>query len=180
MKPLKTGIYALSLISLSVACQANAEASYAKPFSVGIGSYALIVSADESGYEDDEFSGFQLNAAYAFSDMVAGKFTYYNTEHDDWSDLENNGFDLVGYFGTGLLNEGFKAYIGGGVYRETWEVSSFDETFSGFQLNGGIGYHWPSVTLDLTLGIRSTGEYEDFAEIDTTAMSSSLSIGYRF
>ncbi|WP_394175785.1 outer membrane beta-barrel protein [Thalassotalea litorea] len=183
MNQCKTGIFALSLSTLFLTQTVNAEALLnPKPFSVGIGSYALVVSADDSDYDDDDFSGFQVNASYAFSDNFAGKLTYYSLEHDDWSDLENSGFDLVGYFGTGLLNDGFKAYVGGGVYRETWEIGGFDfdETFSGFQLNGGIGYHWPAVTLDLTLGLRSTGDYEDFAGIDATAVTSSLSIGYRF
>ncbi|TLU67225.1 hypothetical protein FE810_02785 [Thalassotalea litorea] len=183
MNQFKAGIYALGISTLLFAQSASAEQlTNPKHFSLGIGSYALVVSADDSDFDDDDFSGFQLNASYAINDNFAGKLTYYSLEHDDWSDLENSGFDLVGYFGTGLLNDGFKAYIGGGAYRETWDISGFDfdESFSGFQLNGGIGYHWPAVTLDLTLGLRSTGDYEDFAGIDATAVNSSLSIGFRF
>ncbi|QDP02314.1 outer membrane beta-barrel protein [Thalassotalea sp. PS06] len=181
MTYLKAGSATLLVFSLFFSLKLQAMTDD-KPYSLGIGSYALTISADDSGYEDDDFSGLLLNATYAFNDNVGARFNYYTLEHDDWSDLENDGFDILGYYGTGLLSEGFKAYIGGGVYRETWEVSGtdFDESFSGFQLNGGIGYHWPAVTIDLTLALRSTGDYEDFAEIDTSAIASALSIGFRF
>mgnify|MGYP005991696981 CR=1 FL=1 len=151
-----------------------------KQWSVGIGSYALVI--DDEDYGDDEFTGLTLSSTYAFSDEFAMRGSYYSLEHDDWSALEVTGFDIVGYWGTGLMSEGFKAYIGGGVYHESLEVENVDESFSGAQLNGGIGYNWESVALDLSLGIRTVGDYEDFADdnADLTAVTSSLTISYRF
>lgn len=91
--------------------------------------------------------------------------------------------NCVAFYVTGLLSEGFKAYIGSGFYSETLEIGSFDEDFSGAQINGGIGYNWEQVSLELSIGIRSTGDYEGFVDdsgTDVTAVSSALTVSYRF
>lgn len=157
-----------------------------KNWNVGIGTYALTVDADVDGYGEDDYSGFTLSTAYAFSDDIGLRVQYYDMEHDDLSSLEVSGFDANVFYGTGLLNEGFKAYIGGGFYTESHEIESFDEDVSGMQISGGLGYNWEKVSLELALNIRSTGDYEDFVEDaggdtgDVTAVSSSLIFSFRF
>ena len=60
-----------------------------------------------------------------------------------------------------------------------------DEKFRGVQLNGGLGYNWEVIALDFVLGIRETGDYEDFGQdsgisTDVTAVSGSLILSARF
>lgn len=155
-----------------------------KRFSAGIGTYALNLSYNNAS--DDEFSGFGLSAVYAFTDQFAIRGEYYSLEHDQLSTLDVSGIDLVAYLGTGLATQGFKAYIGGGLFNETWEIGFFEEKFSGLQINGGIGYNWDAVALDFVLGIRDSGDYEDFifrslsVTTDATAVSGSLILSARF
>ncbi|KGJ92193.1 outer membrane beta-barrel protein [Thalassotalea sp. ND16A] len=176
---------AMALANTAVAADTNTTqqtVNDVKHWNVGVGTYALVIDDEDEG--DDDFTGFGLSATYAFSDKVAIRGEYYSLEHDDESKLEVSGFDLVAYYGTNLMSPGFKAYIGGGVYSESLEYSSFDvdEDFSGVQLNGGIGYNWEMVSLDFVLGLRSVGDYEDFAgdSADLSAATSSLIISARF
>ena len=93
---------------------------------------------------------------------------------------------MVGYFGTGLATQGFKAYIGGGIFSEEWESPARTENFGGLQLNGGIGYNWDVVALDFVLGIRDPSDYEEFIQrvlfvsTDAAAVSGSLILSARF
>ncbi|KGJ88080.1 hypothetical protein ND16A_2633 [Thalassotalea sp. ND16A] len=188
----KMSIYlALSLAS-ALSCQALAEqpeqaaAEPLKQWNVGIGSYATTINVDGNhGDEDLDFSGLNLAGTYAFNDNVAIRAGYYSLDFDDDSELESSGLDLLAYYGTGFATEGFKAYIGGGFFTDTWEAEGEDEDFSGIQLNGGIGYNWEFVSLELMLGIRSADDYADFIEDlggngDVTAISSSLLLSARF
>jgi len=139
------------------------------------------VVIDFDGEENDDFTGFNLSSTYAYSDNVAVRVQYYSLAHDDFSELDLAGFDAVAFYGTGLLSKGFKAYIGGGFFSESMENEYFDEDFSGAQINGGIGYNWDAISLELSVGIRSTGDYEDFVdESDVTAISCALTVSYRF
>ena len=171
-----------SLLSLNVQ-SGDAE----KKFSLGVGSYALTVAYENPVVgSDDEFGGLGLVGTYAFTDSFAIRGEYYSLGHDQVSSLKARGFDLVGHIGTRLATQGFKAYVGGGLFSETWEFFSAEEDFSGLQFNGGIGYNWESVSLDFVLGIRDPSDYEDFilraTGITTTAVavSGSLMLSARF
>ncbi len=159
---------------------ANDDIQVEKQWSVGVGSYALVLEHDELG--DDDFSGGALSVTYVFSNKLSINGQIYALEHDDVSAVEVSGFDMSVLYGTGLASEGFKAYIGVGLYNETFEFESFEEDFSGVQISGGFGYNWDSVSLDLSLGIRSVGDYEDLADDgeDIIVVSSSLVLAYRF
>ena len=182
MKYISAVLLLLFLSSISTIAAAEAV----KPFSIGLGTYASVIAYDDSRYEDDEFSGFSLSFGYAISDQVALRGSYFSLEHDDFSEIESRGFELLGYLGSGLATQGFKAYIGGGLFRDKWELGSYDKTFDGLQLNGGIGYNWESVSLDFILGIRDATDYEDFlnqstfVEVSAAAASGSLLLSYRF
>lgn len=157
-----------------------------KKFNVGIGTYALRVAYDTPYVLDDDLGGIGVSLLYAVSDQFALRGEYYTLDHDDVSGLDDTGIDLVAYFGTGLATHGFKAYIGGGLFNETWELSGYDESFSGLQINGGIGYNWDVVALDFVLGIRDPNDYEDFIQrslfinVDAAAVSGSLILSARF
>ncbi|WOH36618.1 outer membrane beta-barrel protein [Thalassotalea fonticola] len=152
-----------------------------KQWQVGIGTYALVLEPDDSDYDEDEFTGYNLSLTYGATDNVAIKASYYDTEHDDFSQLELSGCELQLLAGTGLASTGFKIYGSFGFYSESMEYDDIDEDFSGAQLGGGIGYNWEQVALDFTLSLRTTSDYEDFAEIDDiSAATSSLNIAYRF
>ena len=180
-------IFAPIAISIALVLPLNAQAEEPeKKFNLGIGTYALNLSYSNAFMSDDEFRGYGLNALYAFTDNFAIRGEYYSLEHDDFSDFEVTGIDLVAYFGTGLATHGFKAYIGGGLYSETWSLPGVnDEKFRGVQLNGGLGYNWDVIALDLVLGVRGTSDYEELFQdaginTDVTAVSGSLILSARF
>lgn len=175
------------LTSLIMLLSLNTKAEdLEKKFNVGLGTYALKIAYDDVNALDDDLSGFSISVLYAVSDQFALRGQYYLLEHDDVSSLDDTGIDLVAYFGTGLATHGFKAYIGGGLFNETWELSGFEESFSGLQINGGIGYNWDVVALDFVLGIRDPSDYEDFIQrallinVDAAAISGSLILSARF
>lgn len=179
-------IAAFSVIS-SVSLSALAEVQQEKKFSIGLGTYALnLAYSDASMGSDDEFSGFAINASYAFNDHVAVKGAYYSLEHDDFSEIEAKGLDLAVVGGMGLATEGFKIYGGGGLFNETWEFPRFaDEKFSGIQLVGGLGYNWDVVSVDLSVAIRNASDYADFLESiggtgTVTAVTGALTVSARF
>ena len=162
---------------------ANNSTAVEKPLSVGIGTYASILDFDDSFISDLEFSGIAITVGYAFSDQFMLRGTYFSLEEDDFSEIESSGIDLLAYLGTGLTGHGFKAYIGGGVFKDEIEISGLgSESFSGLQLSGGIGYNWDAVSLDLVLAIRDPSDYEDDlnGSVDITAVSSSLLLSARF
>lgn len=171
------------LFSLNVSANDTIES---KPWNIGIGSYASSVNVDSTrGDEDIDFSGFNLTGSYAFSDNVAIRASYFSLDNDDFSALESTGFDVVAYYGTGLATTGFKAYIGGGLFSDSWSRERFSEDFSGLQINGGFGYSWEPVALDLVIGIRSASDYADLiGELggsgEVVAISASLMVSARF
>ena len=157
-----------------------------KPWNIGVGIYTTTVNIDGSfGDEDIDFDGLNISSSYAFSDNWAIRAGYYFLENSEFSELESSGLDLAAYFGTGLATEGFKAYVGAGLFTDTWSDGSVDEDFSGFQLTGGVGYNWDIVSLELIIGVRSASDYADFiegvgGEGDVIAVSSSLLLSARF
>ncbi|HED35476.1 MAG TPA: hypothetical protein ENJ08_14870 [Gammaproteobacteria bacterium] len=160
------------------------EADTNKNINIGLAGYALTIAYDDVFTADDDYSGTGISALYAISNNVAFRGTWYSIEHDDLPGLDNTGYDIVAYWGKGFTRHGFKAYIGGGFFRETQEFFGFKDNFSGLQINGGIGYNWDVISLDLTLGIRDPSDYEeflsDFATVDAVAVSSSLILSARF
>lgn len=176
--------YVLLILILSLALSSlNAQAGdEQKHVQLGISSYALIVAYNNSS--DDEFSGTAFSAAYAPTDNVAFRGTFYSIENDDFSELESSGYDLIIYVGTGLASEGFKIYGGGGIFNETWELFGFEEDFSGIQFGGGLGYNWDAVALDLVVAVRDVSDYEDalgpIGLIVDTVVTSALTLSVRF
>ena len=171
---------AITTLLLSTSLQAQQGAP--KHWQVGLGIYNSTVSYDN--VSDDDFSGGAISASYAATDNVVFRGTIFSLEHDDFSDIESSGYDLVVYGGTGLLTQGFKIYGGGGLFKDTVEVSGFVESFSGLQLGGGLVYNWDVVAIVFVIGIRDASDYEDFFSqigviVDTT-VSSNLSLSVRF
>ncbi len=172
-------ILTTSLIFSNITCADEATSSV-KHWTIGGGTYALVI--DHADLGDDDFAGFNLSSTYAFNDNFSINGQYYSLEHNDFSDIEISGVDISGYYGTGLTSKGFKAYVGVGVYSETLDLAGMEEDFSGAQLRGGLGYNWEAISLDLSIGIRSTGDYEDFSGdgADMAAVSSALVLAFRF
>jgi hypothetical protein len=175
---------AISLLAFSIsAAESNQKI---KLWNVGVGTYSTTVSIDNDYSDEDiEFDGLNISASYAFSDKMAMRVNYFSLENTDFSEVEASGIDLLAYYGTGLATRGFKAYIGGGFFNDTWSGNYEDETFSGIQLSGGFGYNWDVVSLELIVGIRAAGDYADFIEDaggqgDVIAVSSSLLLSARF
>lgn len=142
--------------------------------------YNSIVSYDVGA--DDEFSGGAIAVTYAASNNLAFRGAIFSLEHDDLSELESSGYDLVVYGGTGLIAQGFKVYGGVGVFKDTWEFFDVEEDFSGLQLSGGLGYNWDAVALDFVIGIRDVGDLATsvLGVSADTAISGNLSVSFRF
>lgn len=180
IKGAKGAVAAFGLAGILGTGQAQAQ----NPNEVFIGTYGLTVSYD-STFVDDEFSGFQFGYSRDFNRNFGFRGSYYSLDDDDVAGLDVTGLDLslVG----GLLGPGFNLFGGLGLFSEEWEgTSGSSEDFSGLQLVGGIGYNWEQVGLDLVLGIRDPSDYEESVNsawgtnVEATAVSASLNIGFRF
>lgn len=178
-------MFRVALLLLLAVSSLSAQADdLNKKFNIGLGTYALVITNDSAFFDDDRLTGFSLSGLYAVSDMFALRAAYYALEHDDFSSIDDTGFDFVGYIGAGLMSEGFKIYGGGGIYTENWDTPTGDESFNGLQLSGGIGYNWKNVALDFVLSLRQKDDYEDVlvgsgVNIDGAA-SGSLILSARF
>ena len=174
------------LLSLFLSFNIHADEYIDKPFSLGVGIYRSVVAVDEPFYENDELSGIGFSLGYAISNEFALRGTFFSLEHDDFSALDSTGYDITGHVGINLASYGFKAYIGGGIFKDKWQVTGFSKSFSGLQLNGGLGYNWESVSLDFILGIRDAGDYEDFVNevfgdnVSASAVTGMLLLSARF
>jgi hypothetical protein len=155
-----------------------------KNWNVGAGIQSLTVTNDD---ENSDFGGNILTVSYAFSDSLAVRGSIHSLEHDEYSELTSDSYDIIGYWGSGLQSEGFKAYIGAGLFSDTWEVDGYqeDENFSGVVFSGGLGYSWEYITVDLILGARQAKDYADLVEKSGStgiimAITTSLVLSARF
>jgi hypothetical protein len=155
-----------------------------KNWSVGAGFQTLSVSNDD---KDLDFAGSVFTAQYAFSNNGAVRASIYTLENDDLSELTSDSYDVTFYYGTGLLDEGLKAYIGVGFFADSWELDSFsdEQRFSGLVFSGGLGYSWEYVAVDFIIDARAADEYADFIEEaggsgTITAITTSLVLSARF
>ena len=174
-------IHLLILLVLLLPLNTYAEGQE-KKFNIGVGSYTLKISYDDQVPFDDDLNGFGISALYAFSDNLAVRGEYYSIDHESFSSIEVTGADLVAYYGTGLATTGPKAYIGGGIFLESWDIAGSTGEFNGLQVNGGAGYNWDVVALDFIVGLRDPGDYEDHKSISggTRAVSISVLLSARF
>lgn len=160
----------------------NSDNHVDKPFSIGFGLYTNTISITRASGADDELSGTAFSFGYTLSDRFALRASLFSLDHDDFSAIDSSGYDLVAYFGQGLASLGFKMYVGGGLYKDEWEVSGFSTTFDGLQLSAGLGNNWDTISVDFVLGIREAGDYEDFVNdgFSRSAISTMLSVSTRF
>jgi hypothetical protein len=132
-----------------------------KKINIGVGTYGLVVVNDSSVLDDDQLSGYTMSGQYAFSELFALRAAWYALDHQDFTNIDVQGFDLVAYIGAGMISTGFKVYGGGGYYSESWEISGNSELINGLQLSGGLGYNWQNAGLDFVFALRQTSDYED-------------------
>ena len=182
---MKRKLLILSLLFVWATGSADGIKKPEKPYSVSIGLYAENISSNTFS-DDAGFSGYALAMGQVFQDNLDGRITVYSSENDNLSSLDSRGYDIVLHYGTGLASQGFKAYIGGGYFKDTWELSDFRESFSGLQISGGVGYNWNLISLDFVLAIRDPNDYEKLinkvlrTDKSVDAYSGSLLLSYRF
>lgn len=174
--PFRHAVIILSAFVFSMATSSAFAAE--KRFSVGGGVYVSTMSA--SGYADDDFTGLALTGTAAFNNHFAVRLNLFSLEHEDVSGLDSSGFDLLALIGYNLANEGFKFYGGLGVFRDKMKYVGLSETFSGPQLNLGLGYNWSQVALDFSVSLRDSDDYEDVFGASMDVTSGLLSLAYRF
>lgn len=175
----------IATVSLAATPAFSNEVSEQKRFSVGIASFATVLSYDTYyAVENDEFSGFALFGTAAVNDNVAFRLAYANQSYDDDSNLDLTAIEGSLIAGTGLATTGFKAYGSIGFFSETLEYSGLSEEFdfSGLMLGGGIGYNWNPISLEFWINFRDSSDYEDFSGggVDVTAVSGGLGLSARF
>lgn len=170
----------LALTIIPVLLQADGD----RHFNLGAGKYRMVLSNNTSF--DDEFTGYALSAQYAYTDNVAARISLYDTEEKSYRQFDNDGLEILALFGTGLYTEGFKLYIGAGYFSEDWQLTTLSASHNGLMLSGGIGYNWKIIAVDLILGMRHVGDYQDLAdqvspylEIDEST-STSILLSARF
>ncbi len=151
-----------------------------KHFNIGIGGYAMNITDDDNDNIDIDFSGTSISAQYAFTDQIAIRTEFYSLENDNNSAIEINGYTLSGYLGVGLATQGFKVYVGGGIFSETLESPvTNDQDFSGLQANAGVGYNWEYAALDAGIGIRDPNDYEDKVADEPIVITVSITLSLR-
>jgi hypothetical protein len=175
----------LSLVFLWANANANADAAVKdseKPFTVGVSRYYSTLDAGSLG--SDDFSGFSISGAQNFTDNISVRLTYFSLEHDDIVFIDSDGYDVVIHFGTGLRSLGFKAYIGGGYFKDTVSSGQLKGSASGLQVNGGLGYNWDKIALDFILSVRDADDFQDLVSppnnVSVDLYSGSLLLSYRF
>ena len=154
-----------------------------KKFAVGIAQYSSTIKF-ELGDEEEEVKsdGGALFVQYAFAKYIAMKMYIYSTKDDD-TDLTSSGTDLQFLLGSNFTNPGFNFYFGVGAFTDTRENNSGpSDDYSGGQFSLGLGYNWSHLMVDLNISARSSEDYEkDFSdEVDITATSAALGVGFRF
>jgi len=154
--------------------------------SIGIGSYALSITNNHPYYENDNLGGFAFFGTSAFTHNIALRYGFFFLKHNDYSEIDNNGFEMQVLFGNNFDLVGFKIYGGIGFFSETWEYYYVSQDFSGFQLSGGLGYNWKRIALEYWFSIRQADDYEAFIEdtvgesMEMAAVSGCLLLSFRF
>lgn len=173
------------LVLMLVLCGAAAAQSN---LSVGAGVYAIMFDYQEP-IKDFNYQGYTVTGTLALGPSSAVRGNLYFTEHEDYEQLTLNGFDAQFLLGSNLNKLGFKVYLLGGYWSETYEVDSAVKSddghdFSGLMAGFGLGYNWRSATLDLWGAWRQEDDYVDGASksetVDLTVGSGALSFGIRF
>lgn len=175
----------LFLFTLLLGSQAQANEKNAVSntnWSLGIGSYAFVLANDNDSSADLNFSGLNIAAGYAINNNFQIRGTYFSLEYDENAAVKSKGFDLMAYGGTGLSTKGFRAYGGPGFYSDKWSGNGDRESFSGFQLGGGLGYNWGAVAVDFVINFRQVEQYEDLMFKTGTyfAAAGNLTVSYLF
>ena len=168
------------LISLLFPLNLYAEVDDKKKINLSFGTYAVAVAYVDSFISDETLTGTAFSGSYALSNNIAFRGTIFSLTHDDFSDVDASGTDIMALFGNNFTEQGFKGYLGAGIYNESWKGPSGSLSFNGIQLNGGIGYNWDAIALDLLIGIRDSGDYNSQANVETAVVSSSFSLSARF
>lgn len=184
-----SGVTALGLVALLQAGPVQADD---RRNEIYVGTYSTAIAYDSSSVDDDTLTGGHVGYARDFNDHLGLRAAYFATEHDDYSSVEAAGYDVT--LVAGRLHHGFNVWGGVGLFDEEWESTetSFSETFSGTQLQFGIGYSWEPVSLRWVMNFRDASDYKDFVneqssgsnyydEVETAAaVSASLNLGIRF
>ncbi len=148
-------------------------------FNFGIGYYSLQLYDEEWSYNSNRLNGVALSGLYAINDAFSVRGNYYDLNSGDFADTDASGYEILAYYGRGMATQGGKWYLGAGAFSEKWQDPLGEHKFNGLQLGGGFGYNWDRIALDLMLGLRDTGDYDQYlgrpgAEINTAGVLSIL------
>lgn len=162
------------LLLILILTAGTAMAQYApKQISAGAGVY--VVTSKTGDHERDNMVGHAFTAAMTLGpgSAVRGHLYFTKPEEEDAGDFKLDGYDAQFLLGSNLNRKGGKIYVLGGYWSETMKEDSSSKTqsaeldFSGFMAGLGIGYNWPSATLDLWVAWRDPADYKDIAQTVT-------------
>jgi len=153
---------------------------------IGVALYSSVIASDHSDYSDDELSGIAIYGTSIFSKNAALRSLFAMLNHDGFSEIDSNIFELSLIFGGGLGQTGWKGYAGPGFFSDKWSAPGFSKSFNGLHLIAGFGYNWDDIALDAWWTFRDSSDYEDFVEdavgesVSLSAVSFGLGLSARF
>lgn len=148
--------------------------------SVGAGAYAVVFDYDVEGVDATQYQGYAVTGTMALGPSSAVRGDLYFTKHEEHDELSLNGFDAQFLLGSNLTGAGFKVYLLGGYWSESFErddsvKSDSSNDFSGWMAGVGLGINWESASLDAWAALRQTDPYTD--EDAKSADESDLRVG---
>jgi len=143
-----------------------------------LGSYGLSISGP---LQDDRYPGGAVGYQRALGDHLAVRLTGYALRYE-YNDQETfDGYDVQLLLTTNARRSGFKLYLGGAYFSETYAAPSLGvkERFSGGGLVLGLGYNWRRMSLDW-YGVGRFAEAYRLSPQEYAVGAGSLALGLRF
>ncbi len=143
-----------------------------------LGTYALTITGP---VRSDTYRGGTLGYERALGDHWAVRFAGYTASYE-FNDQETfDGYDVQLLLTTNARRTGFKFYLGGAYFTETYAVPplAVEERFSGGGLVLGLGYNWRRVSLEW-YGVGRMAEDYRLTPQNHVIDTGSLAVGLRF
>jgi hypothetical protein len=196
---LTMGLLASSMLSSAALAQvsiygAHAEESVKRQHAVGI---TARMQTMKDSFAQSDFYGYGIVGSTTVLGgedrdiFLRGSYTVLQSDND--FDPEGDSIEAALVWGSNLRANGFKWYLGGGYFRESWDFpylvqnedgsySTADESTSAssWLVTAGTGYNWKRIGIDVWVTYKNDSQYEEPWQELSAVGSISTSITYRF
>ncbi|TDP01858.1 hypothetical protein [Marinomonas balearica] len=181
---------AVAVLALPALAFAETESNTSDTFAqIGGGYHSSFVSENSNDYEAS-FDSPVFSARLIPQENVALESNYYYPGAGDYTKGTDSGrsvFDVSGLelnmlLSTSLVDEGFYAYTGVGLFSETWESTSSGNQYvaTGLQLPVGVGYNFGKFSIDAQFALRDPDSYtKDVFSADDASMNEANTVKFR-